>query len=77
VRDWQQVSGHDGHRQNASAEAQQTKVDRQRWPDEATIFTDAKAKQAAKAKTMAVTQEGNVSKPWVDEALKRLGCEGV
>ncbi|MBM6583905.1 RraA family protein [Microvirga sp. BT689] len=45
--------------------------------DTSTIYVDAKAKQAAEAKTMAATQEGNVSKPWVDETLKRLGCEGV
>ncbi len=45
--------------------------------DTATIYADAKAKQEAEAKIMAATQAGNVSKPWVDETLKRLGCEGV
>lgn len=47
------------------------------FSDTATTYADAKAKQAAEAKTMAATQDGNVSKPWVDETLKRLGCEGV
>ena len=47
------------------------------FADTATVFADAKAKQEAEAKIMAATQEGRVSKPWVDETLKRLGCEGA
>jgi regulator of RNase E activity RraA len=43
----------------------------------ATIYADAKAKHEAEEKTMAATQEGRVARPWVDETLKRLGCEGV
>jgi regulator of RNase E activity RraA len=47
------------------------------FADTPQIYRDAKAKQEAEAKVMAATREGQVSKPWVDETLKRLGCEGV
>lgn len=47
------------------------------FDDTTTVYRDACAKQDAEAKIMAATQEGRVSKPWVDETLKRLGCEGV
>lgn len=41
------------------------------------VYADAVKKQAAEAKTMASILDGTVSRPWVDETLKRLGCEGV
>jgi RraA family protein len=41
-----------------------------------TIYAAAKDKQAAEEKTMAAIRDGSVSKAWVDETLKRLGCEG-
>jgi regulator of RNase E activity RraA len=42
------------------------------------IYDAAKAKQEAEAKTLANTQAGRLDpKTWVDETLKRLGCEGV
>jgi RraA family protein len=47
------------------------------FDDTTKVYRDARAKQDAEAKIMAATQEGRVSKPWVDETLKRLGCEGV
>lgn len=43
----------------------------------AAIHAAAKAKQEAEAKTMAEIKDGRLSKPWVDETLRRLGCEGV
>lgn len=47
------------------------------YDDTARVYADAKAKQEAEVKTMAATREGRVSRPWVDETLRRLGCEGV
>jgi RraA family protein len=47
------------------------------FDDTTKVYRDACAKQDAEAKIMASTQEGRVSKPWVDETLKRLGCEGI
>jgi regulator of RNase E activity RraA len=42
-----------------------------------TVYAEAKARQQAEAMIMAATREGDVARPWVDEILKRLGCEGV
>jgi RraA family protein len=47
------------------------------FADAPQVYIDAKAKQEAEVKIMAATQEGRVSKPWVDETLRRLGCEGL
>jgi regulator of RNase E activity RraA len=44
----------------------------------ATIHEQAHAKNKAEAKILANTQAGRLDpKTWVDESLKRLGCEGV
>lgn len=44
----------------------------------ATIHGEARAKNEAEAKILANTQAGKLDpKSWVDESLKRLGCEGV
>ena len=44
----------------------------------AKIHEQARAKNEAEAKTLANTQAGKLdTKSWVDESLKRLGCEGV
>ena len=44
----------------------------------AAIHEQARAKNAAEAKVLADTQAGKLDpKSWVDESLKRLGCEGV
>jgi regulator of RNase E activity RraA len=45
--------------------------------DSETIYAAAKAKNEAEAQIIAATAAGTVSKPWVDETLKRLGCEGL
>ena len=42
------------------------------------IHAEAKAKNEAEAKILANTQAGKLDpKAWVDETLKRLGCEGI
>lgn len=42
------------------------------------IYDAARAKNAAEAKILANTEAGRLDpKTWVDESLKRLGCEGV
>jgi regulator of RNase E activity RraA len=42
------------------------------------LYDDARTKHEAETKTLANTQAGRVDpKTWVDETLKRLGCEGV
>lgn len=42
------------------------------------LHVEAKAKNEAEAKILANTQAGKLDpKTWVDETLKRLGCEGV
>ncbi len=42
------------------------------------IYTSAKAKHEAEEKTLASTLAGKLDpKTWVDETLRRLGCEGV
>lgn len=44
----------------------------------AKIHEQARAKNEAEAKTLANTQAGKLDpKSWVDESLKRLGCEGL
>jgi len=44
----------------------------------AAIHEQARAKNEAEAKILANTQAGKLDpKSWVDESLKRLGCEGV
>jgi RraA family protein len=44
----------------------------------AKIHEQARAKNEAEAKTLANTQAGKLDpKKWVDESLKKLGCEGV
>jgi regulator of RNase E activity RraA len=44
----------------------------------ASLYDAARAKHEAEEKTLASTQAGRLDpKTWVDEALKRLGCEGV
>jgi regulator of RNase E activity RraA len=44
----------------------------------ATIHEQARAKNEAEAKIFADTQAGKLDpKTWVDESLKKLGCEGV
>ncbi|MEM7251215.1 MAG: RraA family protein [Pseudomonadota bacterium] len=41
------------------------------------VYTDTVAKQAAEVETMAAIRAGKNQKSWVDEALKRLGCQGL
>ncbi|MDK1374619.1 MULTISPECIES: RraA family protein [unclassified Sinorhizobium] len=42
------------------------------------VYAQAKAKNEAEAKTLANTLAGKLDpKLWVDESLKKLGCEGV
>lgn len=44
----------------------------------ARIYEQARAKNEAEAKTLANIQAGKLDpKSWVDESLKRLGCEGA
>jgi regulator of RNase E activity RraA len=44
----------------------------------ASVYADAKKKNEAEAKSLAGTTAGNLDpKAWVDETLKRLGCEGI
>jgi len=46
--------------------------------DAAALYELAAAKQKAEARTLANTQAGLLDpKSWVDETLRRLGCEGV
>ena len=48
------------------------------FDETAKIHEQARAKNEAEAKTLANTQAGKLDpKTWVDESLKRLGCEGV
>lgn len=48
------------------------------FDETAKIHQQARAKNEAEAKTLANTQAGKLDpKTWVDESLKRLGCEGV
>jgi RraA family protein len=41
------------------------------------VYAAAAAKHRAEEKTMAETRAGKVDRSWVEEALKRLGCEGI
>ncbi len=42
------------------------------------VYAAAKAKNDAETKTLSNTLAGRLdTKPWVDESLKRLGCEGL
>jgi RraA family protein len=43
----------------------------------ATVFTKAAAKHAAETAQMEKIRRGENPRAWVDETLKRLGCEGV
>jgi regulator of RNase E activity RraA len=48
------------------------------FDDAASILAAAKAKNEAEAKIIANTKAGKLDpKTWVDESLKRLGCEGL
>jgi regulator of RNase E activity RraA len=42
-----------------------------------TVLRDAQAKQAAEEKMLAEIRNGTSDRTWVDETLKRLGCEIV
>jgi regulator of RNase E activity RraA len=42
-----------------------------------TVYRAAAAKQEAEKKTMAATQAGTVDRSWVEDALRKLGCEGM
>ncbi|WP_160121198.1 RraA family protein [Rhodovarius lipocyclicus] len=41
------------------------------------VLADTQAKNAAEEKQMAAILSGSYTAPWVDETLKRLGCEGL
>lgn len=41
------------------------------------VYAAAVAKRQAEDKTMAATLAGNVDRSWVEEQLKKLGCEGM
>ena len=41
------------------------------------IYAATVAKHRAEEKTMAATKAGTVDRSWVEDALKRLGCEGA
>ncbi|MFL1463797.1 RraA family protein [Roseococcus sp. DSY-14] len=41
------------------------------------VLAATEAKQAAEAKQMAAIAAGTHAAPWVDETLRRLGCEGL
>lgn len=43
----------------------------------AAVLTATEAKQAAEQKQMAAIEAGTHSAAWVDETLRRLGCEGL
>lgn len=45
--------------------------------DAAAVFAKASAKHAAETAQMEKIRRGENPRAWVDEALKRLGCEGV
>ena len=46
--------------------------------DTESVYQAARAKNEAEEKTLAATMAGRLDpKTWVDETLKRLGCEGV
>lgn len=41
------------------------------------IHAAAAAKQAAELRQMAAIEDGSYAAPWVDDTLRRLGCEGL
>ncbi len=41
------------------------------------LYAATAAKHQAEEKTMAATKAGTVDRSWVEDALKRLGCEGA
>jgi regulator of RNase E activity RraA len=44
----------------------------------ASVYADAKKKNEAEATALAGTMSGKLDpKAWVDETLRRLGCEGL
>ena len=45
--------------------------------DAATVLAAASAKHAAETAQMDKIRRGENPRAWVDETLKRLGCEGV
>jgi RraA family protein len=48
------------------------------FDDTETLYEAARTKREAEEKTLAATMAGRLDpKTWVDESLKRLGCEGV
>jgi regulator of RNase E activity RraA len=48
------------------------------FADTETVYAAARAKADGETKTLANTLAGNLDKKaWVDEALRKLGCEGV
>lgn len=48
------------------------------FDDVEAVYASAKAKHDAEARQYAETMEGKLDpKTWVDETLKRLGCEGI
>ncbi len=47
------------------------------YDDVDAVYAAATAKQAAEEKTMASTRGGKVDRSWVEDTLKRLGCEGM
>jgi regulator of RNase E activity RraA len=48
------------------------------FDDTESLYEAARTKREAEEKTLAATMAGRLDpKTWVDESLKRLGCEGV
>jgi regulator of RNase E activity RraA len=47
------------------------------YDDVEVVYKAAAAKAEAEKKTMAATFAGNVDRAWVEDALKKLGCEGL
>jgi RraA family protein len=45
------------------------------YDDVETVYLAAAAKQAVEEKTMQATRAGTVDRSWVEDALKKLGCE--
>ena len=47
------------------------------YDDVDAVYAAAMANQAAEEKTMTSTRNGKVDRSWVEDTLKRLGCEGM
>ena len=45
------------------------------YDDTEIVYQSTIAKQASEEKIMAATRAGNVDRTWVEDALKKLGCE--